>query len=438
MSRQGLVKTTAVLLVAIVITAASLGVAVYYATRPPIEVPPPGPKPVKLVFAGRDGVYQTAMKYAIEFYKQEKPHVTVEYLGLPWAGLREKITIELKEKRGDFDIIVLDDPWAPEFMPAGLLEDLDAWFGKKGLTLDPDLIKTTVGLCRWPYPDGKLYALPVVGNVQLFAYREDLFTKYGIANPPATWRAALDAAKTIREKEPDIFGAVFRGTKGNDIVSSFLPILFAHGGQVIKDGKSAVDAPEFLEALKMFLEFKKYAPTDVSVYQAAKVRENLLGGYAAMALEVWPAWIPELNDPAKSKVVGKVRIVTHPSEKVKTAPMLGIWLIGIPATSKNKEEAFDFLTFVTSARIQKLKCLQVGDPPTRESLYKDPDILAKYAWYPAQLEALKAGVPRPRIAEWSKVEDILGGFLNEALVGIKTPEEAAKAAHAAITAALKG
>ena len=427
---MAIARTTVVLMLAILIAISGLGVGIYYATRPP--------KAVKLVFAGRDGIYETAIKYAIEFYKQEKPHITIEYLGLPWAGLREKITIELKEGRGDFDIVVLDDPWAPEFMPAGFLEDLDAWFKKKGLTLDPDFIGTTTAVGRWPYPDGTLYALPIVGNVQLFAYRKDLFVKYGISHPPATWSAALEAAKTIKEKEPDVFGTVFRGSKGHDIVVSFLPILMAYGGHIIKDGKSAVDSPEFLAAFKLFLEFKKYAPADVDVYKAAKVRETLLGGHAAMALEVWPAWIPELDDPAKSKVVGKVEIVTHPGEKVKSAPMLGIWLLGIPRTSKNKEAAFDFLTFLISKRIQKLKCLHVGNPPTLESLYKDPGILAKYRWYPAQLEALKAGIPRPRIPVWSKVEDILGGFMHEALVGIKTPEDALKAAHAAITEALKG
>jgi len=396
-----------------------------------------GAEQVRLVFMGRDGPYEAAMKLAISLYKMVKPHVTIEYLGLPWAGLREKITIELVEGRGDFDLVILDDPWTPEFLPAGFLEPLEPWFAKTGKTLNPDFIPTALALGRWPYPDGILYALPIVGNVQLFAYRKDLFEKHGLKHPPETWTEVVEAAKILAEKEPEIFPVVFRGAKGHDIVVSFLPILFSHGGNIIVDGKSGLMLPEFLQALKVYLELARYAPPDVSVYRAARLRELLLAGKAAMALEVWPAWIPELDDPAKSLVVHKVELTTHPGQAVKTAPMLGIWLLGIPATSKNKAEAFEFLLFVTSPEIQKVMALHVGNPPTLMGLYKDPELIARYRWYPAQLEALLAGVPRPRIPVWSKVEDVVGSYLHEALLGLRTPEEVVRAAHEAITPILE-
>ncbi|MFH1609465.1 MAG: ABC transporter substrate-binding protein [Candidatus Bipolaricaulota bacterium] len=392
--------------------------------------------PVRLVFMGRDGTYEAAIRLAISLYKMVRPNVTIEYLGLPWSGLREKITIELVEGRGTFDLVVLDDPWAPEFLPAGLLEPLYPWFARAGQIVNPDFITPALALGRSPYPDGQQYALPIVGNVQLFAYRRDLFEKHGLRHPPETWTEVVEAARVLKEKEPGVFPVVFRGAKGNDIVTSFLPILWAHGGDIIVGGKSGVDSPEFLAALEVFLELAHYAPGDVGVYKAAKLREVLLAGKAAMALEVWPAWIPELDDPKKSLVVNQVELATHPGQAVDTAPMLGIWLLGIPATSRYKEEAFNFLLYVTSPEIQKVMALHVGNPPTLTSLYKDPELIARYRWYPAQLEALLAGVPRPRIPVWSRVEDILGGFLHEALSGIRTPEDAMKAAHAAITAIL--
>lgn len=392
--------------------------------------------PVRLVFMGRDGTYEAAIRLAISLYKMVRPNVTIEYLGLPWSGLREKITIELVEGRGTFDLVVLDDPWAPEFLPAGFLEPLYPWFARRGQMVSPDFITPALALGRSPYPDGQQYALPIVGNVQLFAYRRDLLEKHGVKHPLKTWTDVVAAAQLIAQAEPDVFGAVFRGAKGHDIVVSFLPILRAYGGDIIVGGKSGVDSPEFLAALKVFLELARYAPGDVGVYRAAKLREVLLAGKAAMALEVWPAWIPELDDPKKSLVVNRVELATHPGQVVDTAPMLGIWLLGIPATSRYKEEAFNFLLYVTSPEIQKVMALHVGNPPTLTSLYKDPELIARYRWYPAQLEALLAGVPRPRIAVWSRVEDILGGFLHEALLGIRSPEGAMKAAHAAISAVL--
>lgn len=390
----------------------------------------------KLVFLGRDGTYEEAMRVAIEQYQELNPNVSIEYLGLPWSGLREKITVELVEGRGDFDLIILDDPWTAEFLPAGFLEDLGPWFEKTGKELSDDFIDSLLNLGRWPYPNGAQYALPIVGNVQLFAYRQDLFEEHGLNHPPATWTDAVEAAKIISQ-DSDTFGVVFRGARGNDIVVSFLPILWSFGGDVIVDGKSGVNSPEFLEALKLFIELRQSAPGDVDVYQASRVRELLISGKAAMAVEVWPAWVPELDQPEVSNVVGKFQLVSHPGQTAESAPMLGPWLAGITVSSRNKEAAFDFLTFMTSREVQKMAAIEVGNPPTLASLYTDPELVAMYRWYPDQLEALQNGAARPRTPLWSRVEDTLAGYLHEALVGIRTPEDAMAAAHQALERILR-
>lgn len=391
---------------------------------------------VNLVFLGRDGTYEEAMRVAIAAYEEANPHVHIEYLGLPWSGLREKITVELVEGRGDFDLIILDDPWTSEFLPAGFLENLEPWFERTGKELSDDFIESLLALGRWPYPDGAQYALPIVGNVQLFAYRRDLFEAHGLAHPPATWTDVLEAAEMF-SADGDTFGVVFRGARGNDIVVSFLPILWSFGGDIIVDGKSGVNSPEFLAALEIFLKLKQYAPGDVDTYQAARVREMLMSGEAAMAVEAWPAWVPELDDPAVSSVVGQFELVKHPGQTHQSAPMLGPWLVGINAKSKHKDAAFDFLAFVVSPEVQKMAALEVGNPPTLASLYLDPELVALYRWYPHQLEALKSGVARPRTPLWSRVEDVLAGYLHEALVGIRSPEEAMEAAHQAISRILR-
>ena len=218
-------------------------------------------EPVHLVFLGRDGTYEAAMKVAIAAYEKAHPNVTVEYLGLPWSGLREKITVELVEGRGDFDLIILDDPWTSEFLPAGFLENLDPWFESTGKKLSDDFIASLLALGRWPYPEDPSMRCPS-WNVQLFAYRRDLFEAHGLEHPPATWTDVVAAAEKFAA-DGDAFGVVFRGARGNDIVVSFLPILWAFGGDIIVDGQSGVNSPEFLAALKLFLELKKYAPGDV-------------------------------------------------------------------------------------------------------------------------------------------------------------------------------
>lgn len=386
----------------------------------------------KLVIAGRDGGYGEALKLAIDRYKATNPDLEVELLELTGSGLLEKATIAMREKSGAYDVIMLDDPWAVEFMGQGWLADLD----KLGGGVDEDFVKPARDVSRYPVGSGPYYAVPFVGNVELFAYRKDLFDKHGLARP-ASWTDVLTAAKTISEKEGGVSGVVFRGKKGNPIVTGFLPILWAHGAQVVgPDGKPGLDSDAALAALNLYLDLKSYAPKGIETYNATEVRDALMQGTTAMTIELWPAWAPALDDPAASKVPGKIEIMAAPGQIEGPAPMLGSWLVAVPADAKNPEGARRFIDFLTSAEMQKILALEVGTPPTRASVYKDAEVVGKYRWYPAQAEALQNAQPRPRIAQWAEVETILGDYLQLALIGQMQPKEALLEANEKIARAL--
>ena len=60
---------------------------------------------------------------------------------------------------------------------------------------------------------------------------------------------------------------------------------------------------------------------------------------------------------------------------------IGNWLIAIPKDSQNAETAMDFLLWATSAQQMKQSALR-GNPPTRKSLFQDPELVAKYSGVP--------------------------------------------------------
>ncbi|MBC7097908.1 ABC transporter substrate-binding protein [Candidatus Bipolaricaulota bacterium] len=382
----------------------------------------------KIVIAGRDGGYGQVLELAARLYMADHPDVEIELLKLPYASLYEKLVIDLAEGIGAYDVVMLDDTWATEFMSQGWLADLEGL----GYTPDPDFVDNALAVGRYPYPDGALYALPHVGNVELFAYRRDLFEKYGLPYPPKSWLEVLGAAALIQGYEPGISGVVFRGRKGNPIVTGFLPIFWAFGGRIVEDGQAKVASPAGVAALKFFLALKDYAPEGVEVYDSSEVKDALLAGDVAIAIEVWPGWVPALDDPAQSRVVGLVDIIPAPGLVEESSPMIGIWLLGVSSASRNKQAALDFIEFTTSAEIQRKLTLELGHPPTRHSVYSDPEVVAKYRWFPAQLAAMDSAVPRPRVPVWSEIEGVLGDYLQLALVGEMSPEDALRAAQARI------
>lgn len=385
-----------------------------------------------LVIAGRDGVYGEALEYAVDAFLEEHPDANVELLQLPYGNLYETLVISRREATQAHDVVMLDDTWATEFMSNEWLADLAA----AGITAD-DFVSTTADVSRYPYPDGTLFALPFVGNVELFAYRTDLFEAHGL-EAPQSWDDVLSAAETIQSSEEDVNGLVFRGAKANPIVSSFMPVFWAHGARVVNDdGEATVDSPEAIEALDVFLQMQQYAPEGVVNYNATELRDALQQGTVAMATEVWPAWVPSLDDPEVSNVVGNVDLMPPPGQREASSPMLGSWLLGVAADANNPELATEFVRFITSAQMQKELALEVGLPPTRVSVYEDAEVLEAYRWYDAVLEALQNSVPRPRITQWSQVETILGDYLQIALIGQMTAEEALTAANREVAAALE-
>ena len=116
--------------------------------------------------------------------------------------------------------------------------------------------------------------------------------------------------------------------------------------------------------------------------------------------------------------------------------MLGAWLLAVPTDAPNPERGRAFIDFVTSVDLQKRLALEIGQPPTRASVYRDADVVAKYRWYPNQLEALENATPRPRIRQWSRVEAVLGDYLQLALIGELDAATALEEANVQIERAL--
>ena len=390
----------------------------------------------QLTLAVVSGVEGEALKQAARDYEQQTG-THIEIAEFPYTNLFEKELIDLKARTSAYDLIMVDDPWFPRFGHEQVLTELTPLLQKRGQTgPDSDFVETSVALCRHPYQTGPLYALPYVGNSQLFFYRKDLFDKYSL-KAPSTWNDALAAAKTIHDKETNganggrVYGYVMRAAQGNAAVADFMPIFWAFGGEMFDaNGKPSVNSAQGIAALQFMLELGKYAPPGYPSFNADEVGAHLLQGTAAMSIN-WPAWISSFNDPQKSKVIGKMEFTTLPGAQKSGQAEIGNWLIAIPRDSRNTETAVDFLLWATSADQMKRSALR-GNPPTRKSLFQDPELVAKNPAYPAQLRSLESSRPRPRTPYWNQVENAFGIFLSKANSGDLSPAEAMNQANVEI------
>jgi len=376
-----------------------------------------------LTIAVNAGVEGSALKEAAKEWGDARG-VRVEVVELPYANLFEKEQLDLTSRTGAYDVIMMDDPWFPLMAAGGNLAPL-------AREPDPDFLPSCLAVCK---STTKYFALPYVGNAQLFFYRRDLFEKYSLA-PPKTWDDVLNAARIIGAKEK-MFGYVMRAAPGNAVVADFMPLLWAFGGDVLSpDGKPVCDSPQAIDALRFMLQLGKYSPPGYAGFNADEVSAHLLQGTAAMSIN-WPAWIAAMDDPAKSKVVGKIDFTTMPGEREKGVSELGAWLVAVPAASHHAADAFDFIFWATDAAQMKQAALR-GNPPTRRSVFESSDLTAKFRAFPAQLASLESSRPRPRTPQWNEIENAFGIYLSKANAGAMDPAEALHEAARAIDEIVK-
>lgn len=353
-------------------------------------------------------------------------NVTIELQPNPFASLLEKLTLNLTQATGAYDIVSMDDPWMPQFAGGQFLMNLQELMDQRGMAVDEDFVPELLALGDFPAGTG-LRGIPWVGNVQVFAWRTDVLEDMETAKPE-TWDDVLAAAQAITDARgaEGLYGIGLRGQAGNPAATSFLPVLRGYGTDLFDENwEPQLETPEALAAMETQLALAKLAPPGVENVGHAENGINMYEGIIAQSGDIWPDQLLQIYDPELSKVVGKVDIGGEPAQEgVSPANMTGNWLLGIPEGSQNAEAALDFIVWFTAPEQQLRLLMDQNIPATRFSVLENPEAVEKLPFLPGLLAAGRNALPRPRTPYYNAVEAIYGRYVAEAIAGQISGEEA--------------
>lgn len=380
-------------------------------------------EPVKLVVAARGGSHVDVLE-AVKGEFEAENNCTIEILGLEATDLKQKISLDSQNATGAYDLAMADDPWMPEFCEAGIFANLT----ELGYKIDSDFLKASLDIGRNPYGKGDVYALPFAGNVQLLFFNKQIYEDNNFT-VPVSWEDILKIAKAVNGKDGKV-GYVIRGQQGNPVVSDYLPILWAFGGDVFdKDWNVTVDSKEAKDALKLYMDLLANGAN----YEKNDIVASVSDGKAAMSLG-WPSWYIS-GENATAEYASIPSKATNSSTAYPTG-MIGNWMMAVTANSGNTELAVKFLEYVTSEEVQK-KAAEFGGVPTRVSVFTDGKLSAKYPYFKTILAGTENSVVRPRTPLWTDVETAYGTELSNAISGTKSIDAALTDAKAAIEGIMK-
>lgn len=355
----------------------------------------------KLVLALRSGTYAEVIKGCLPNFENTYG-IDCEVVELSEDDLHSYVLSDSVNRNGSYDLCMVDGSWVSEYIFENVLADL----GELGYSFDDDIIPATTSIC---VQNDKTYLVPYYGNVTVMMYNKEVAKSLGFDE--SSFKTLEDVKDFCVKSEASGHGGfVYRGDTENNIVVDFLPILCAFGGWVVDENNNpTVNTPEFKKALEFYME--------ISATGGALSKEDLISAVeeGEMVTAVgWPGWYNS-SDSKGADYIAFPGKASGDSESYNSN-IYGIWTLGIPSNSTNKEMACKLLTYLMDRDVQK-ETVSVGGVPCRYSSLNDPEIVEADPHMAVICEALENGIYRPVMQEWPRFYTILGNQMKSIMSG---------------------
>jgi multiple sugar transport system substrate-binding protein len=337
--------------------------------------------------------------------------------------------------------------WQPADMGAlvALDEEFpDFWDVVKAGGYDPEYVKRTFSY------KGKVYAFPYMGSPIMTVYNKKLLEDKGIGAPPKYWSEMLEAMKQVTDPSKGIWGwagPAQIGGLGNlwwNSYFDFVPYWDSYDKNSCfwfdeKFENLNINSPSVIETLRFQSQFylKGYGSKSMlpdTPLNAGKAAFGCAGSWIFAIMGMADPKLPELHWATQIPVPD-----THsPDSWMTFGDDRGFC---IPATSKHKKEAWEFIKFAVDKKWQKRLMELAGQLPFTTKLADDPyfkDYFDKNPVFKVYAEAIphvtgnRLGVHALELLKAFRI------YYVKCCLGELTPEEAAKEAQNLVLTLISG
>ena len=227
------------------------------------------------------------------------------------------------EGKSPFDLAVVSNGVYAAMQSKGQLQpmtDLVAKYRTKYKIEEKMLIKV----------NGEVMAIAFMQNAQNLFYRKDVFAKYGI-KVPSTYPEMLDAAKQLKKVEPSIEYPIAQTfAKGFDVGVEFINIFAGYGGKFFKPGSAQPDIVNDagIKAMELMKSMTPFMTPNYLASNSDDVMNQFQQGKAVMGV-LWASRAARMDDPAASKIVGRMDFGAAPAVVAGGKSATHLWWDGM-------------------------------------------------------------------------------------------------------------
>ena len=354
-------------------------------------------------------------------YEKLHPNVDIKPEPIP-AAERERMFVIQSTGKDAPDIVRVLPSTLPKFVELGYVLNLNQ-FAKQEKGFEKTWVPHLYTSCLWK---GNLYGVPSEGDVYVLYINTELYKNAGLdpKSPPTTWERWLADMKKITNPKAGIYGTAIQGQKGTGGPLYLQNFYLANGTDFYDENytKVLMDSKEGIEAFKFFIELHTKhkvvppGPTEMGYNEYVTAFAN--GKVATLMLHGVGRGVIVAKNPA---IASKMIAVRMPG-KTRASAGRGS-LHAISSQSKHPKVAWDLLKFINTKEKQLLMWSDAQVFPSRfdalndNAVTKDPIAKVNY-------EESQYGKPGPLTPVWPETGAKVMDAIQEALLGVKTPEKA--------------
>ncbi|SFG51026.1 ABC transporter substrate-binding protein [Oribacterium sp. WCC10] len=300
---------------------------------------------VTLKWALWDASSITYYQPLIDAYKAEHPNVDIEMVDLGSTDYSTVLGTQLSGSGSDFDVVTIKDvPGYMTLVNKGVLEPLDDKIKEAGIDLSQ-----YGGITDQVKINDALYELPFRSDIWVLYYNKDVFDKAGVDYPTndMTWDQYDELARKVTDTTPgsEVYGAHYHTWRSTIQLDGIL------------DGKNTIVGGNY-DFTKPYYEMVLKQQQDGVCMDYATLKTQGLhysdafaqGNVAMMNMGSW--FISTLiNKVASGEYTDCANwgMVKYPhAEGVEPGSTLAtITALALPTSAPHKDEAWDFIQFVT-------------------------------------------------------------------------------------------
>lgn len=376
-----------------------------------------------------DHISKAHQKVIDLFNRKYEGQIKVETINLSFEKFstnerKELLARYLRSKSSRIDIFSVDQIWVPRFARWGapLQNYLDS---SEISNIIPNALKTC-------YYKDTLLAIPLYIDIAVMFYRDDLLKKLpdynsiiAELNKSITWESLIKLHQRVNSQSPFY---IFQGDDYEGLLCTFAELMANQNKPMVDDdGNILINTPEGKKSLQLLIDLiHKY---NVSPKEVTYLKENeslkyfvLNNGYFVRS---WSSMFDDEVENLTDDMRATLKIAPTPYfENTKPTSVYGGWNLMISKFSGKIPEVIKFVKFLMSEESQKIMFEEGGYLPTNKKVYDDSDFISEHHEISYFKSLFGNGVHRPFMEGYTNISDILSYYLNSALKGEISSDDA--------------